>query len=658
MNPIKLSYIICVILSLTYPSYLLSQNTYRDNFSSASYSTNDGNSNFLSAWNENGDDNSPSTGYIRVNGNRLRFQYIWNESINRSVDLTGASSATLSFDWETVGLDNRETLAVQISTDGSTYTTLNTFGGTNSGNYSIDISGYISATTTVRFLSNDRDWESNEYAYIDNFQISALVPPPVITDDPPTITATGDQEYCPGGSVPVVETVSISDPDDVTAELVIIQISSGYVTGEDLLTLTGAHPTITTSWSAVEGKLLLTGPATLTAFESAISDVVYSSSASSPSGTRQFSITVGNANYLPTTGHYYEYVDDLGITWTDANAAANSRTFYGLQGYLATLTSQEEADFSGSQALGVGWIGGSDAASEGVWLWVTGPEAGLNFWNGTAGGSSPNFAFWNSGEPNQSGDEDYAHITHPNVNPNGSWNDLTNTGASSGNYQPQGYVVEYGGMPGDPTLNITATTNLAIDSTPPTASNPSPIEVYCSSDVPSPDPNVVVDEADNCTTDPTVVFVDDVSNGASNPEIITRTYRISDEAGNTLEVSQVITIAPYTITSEPDDRTIFAGNTTSFIVSAINVNTYQWQVSSDGGLNFSDLSNGVDYSGTDTETLTINSPEINMNGLQFRALVSNSDSSCPAIISRSARLNIQVRHVITNRKITYRVKKN
>ncbi|MCK0192373.1 C-type lectin domain-containing protein [Arenibacter sp. F20364] len=658
MNPIKLSYIICVILSLTYPSCLLSQNTYRDNFSSASYSTNDGNSNFLSAWNENGDDNSPSTGYIRINGNRLRFQYIWNESINRSVDLTGASSATLSFDWETVGLDNRETLAVQISTNGTTYTTLNTFGGTNSGNYSIDISSYISATTTVRFLSNDRDWESNEYAYIDNFQISALVPPPVITDDPPVITATGDQEYCPGGSVPVVETVSISDPDDITAELVIIQISSGYVTGEDLLTLTGAHPTITPSWSAVEGKLLLTGPATLTAFESAISDVAYSSSASNPSGTRQFSITVGNANFLPTTGHYYEYVDDLGITWTAANAAANSRTFYGLQGYLATLTSQEEAEFSGSQALGVGWIGGSDAASEGVWLWVTGPEAGLNFWNGTAGGNSPNFAFWNSGEPNQSGDEDYAHITHPNVNPNGSWNDLTNTGASSGNYQPQGYVVEYGGMPGDPTLSITATTNLEMDSTPPTASDPSPIEVYCSNDVPSPDPNVVVDEADNCTTDPSVVFVDDISNGASNPEIITRTFRITDEAGNSLEVSQVITIVPYTITSEPDDRTIFAGNSTSFIVSAINVNTYQWQVSNDGGLNFSDLSNGVDYSGTDTETLTINSPEINMNGLQFRALMSNSDSSCPAIVSRSARLNIQVRQVITNRRITYRVKKN
>lgn len=158
---------------------LMAQETYRDNFSSVSYSNNNGSSNFSSNWIESGDNNSASNGYIRITGNRLRFDYIWSESIRRSADLSGASSAILTFDWETDGLDNREVLAVQISSNGTTYTTLDTFTGSTSGSFSQDISAYLSANTTIRFESNDRDWESGEYTYIDNFQISAVLAAPI-----------------------------------------------------------------------------------------------------------------------------------------------------------------------------------------------------------------------------------------------------------------------------------------------------------------------------------------------------------------------------------------------------------------------------------------------------------------------------------------------
>ena len=87
------------------------------------------------------------------------------------------------------------------------------------------------------------------------------------------------------------------------------------------------------------------------------------------------------------------------------------------------------------------------------------------------------------------------------------------------------------------------------DTTAPTASNPSPVSVQCPSDVPATDFTVVTDETDNCTASPTVTFVSDVSDGNSNPEMITRTYRVTDAAGNSTEVSQIITIndttAPY-----------------------------------------------------------------------------------------------------------------
>ncbi len=48
-----------------------------------------------------------------------------------------------------------------------------------------------------------------------------------------------------------------------------------------------------------------------------------------------------------------------------------------------------------------------------------------------------------------------------NVGKSGSWNDLPNNGGT-GNYFPQGYIVEYGGMPGDPVLNLSAFTQIYI----------------------------------------------------------------------------------------------------------------------------------------------------------------------------------------------------
>jgi hypothetical protein len=82
------------------------------------------------------------------------------------------------------------------------------------------------------------------------------------------------------------------------------------------------------------------------------------------------------------------------------------------------LTAADETQLAGAQAPGAGWIGGSDE-NEGVWKWVTGPEAGTLPLRGLVNGSTtfPDyFAFWVY-EPNQynGAQEDYAHITAPGV---------------------------------------------------------------------------------------------------------------------------------------------------------------------------------------------------------------------------------------------------
>lgn len=296
----------------------------------------------------------------------------------------------------------------------------------------------------------------------------------IAQNDVASIIAEGDQPYCPTTEIPVVTEFNIFDPNNNSISEFYIQISEGYERGTDQLKLSNpsSHPNIlATPFDVQQGKIRLY-PKTGDSMDydeliAAVKDVVYWNTEVDVQGERVFSLTLGSANYLPSTGHYYKFVPSIGITWQAARVEAESLNYYGLQGYLATILSQDEAVLSGEQAEGAGWIGGSDAEVEGVWRWVTGPEsltADNIFWNGGINGSTPagKFAFWNTNEPNNLGDEDYAHVTAPGVGVPGSWNDLSNVGSAEGDYQPKGFIVEYGGMPGDPELDLSESTRIYI----------------------------------------------------------------------------------------------------------------------------------------------------------------------------------------------------
>ncbi len=192
MQLLKKNFLFLFLMLLGYMG--MAQDTFSDTFSSVSYSNNNGTQNFSGNWNEINDNNSPSNGRIRITGNELRFEDISrnNRRIERSADLTGAASAVLSLDWRTSGLDgsgtvNSEQLDLQVSSDGISFTTIGIFTGSQSGSFSQDISAYISANTTIRLINVSTwqygDWESGEYVYIDDVQISAVFSPLINIDD-------------------------------------------------------------------------------------------------------------------------------------------------------------------------------------------------------------------------------------------------------------------------------------------------------------------------------------------------------------------------------------------------------------------------------------------------------------------------------------------
>jgi len=140
-------------------------------------------------------------------------------------------------------------------------------------------------------------------------------------------------------------------------------------------------------------------------------------------------------------GHWYELVTTPSIfVGQDFNAAladATSRTHLGQPGYLATVTSAAENAFLrdtfavplGFGGGGAAFLGASDAAQNGVFRWLGGPEAGqaLTF---------TNFA---AGNPVLSGNAtNYLTFLEGN-GLDGQW-----AGSNIGSF---GYFVEYNGAP-------------------------------------------------------------------------------------------------------------------------------------------------------------------------------------------------------------------
>ena len=141
--------------------------------------------------------------------------------------------------------------------------------------------------------------------------------------------------------------------------------------------------------------------------------------------------------YNGVNGHFYRPIS-TGATYTNAKTLSSQQTFKGQTGYLVTITSASEDAFIFANVPQASiWFALSDAASEARWTIDAGPENGtlIKINNGQLNGNIPGqYNNWAPGEPNNSGNEDYAVTKWGGGS---QWNDLPNNFSCA-------YVVEFG----------------------------------------------------------------------------------------------------------------------------------------------------------------------------------------------------------------------
>jgi uncharacterized repeat protein (TIGR01451 family) len=291
--------------------------TVLDQFSSVSYANNNGTVSWASDWIEIIESDGANAGDVRVTGGELRVQGNYftggDKGVSREVDLLGATSATLSFQYRRNRLDDvNDYVTISVSANGGiSWTELERFAGPNNdGNNqpaSYDISGYVAANTMIRFLSSPNlgylNWPSNDRVYFDDVQIEFTRPtnPLVsaisrVSTNPSTAGTTVDW------LVTFDQAVTGVDATDFTL------IEAGGAGGATIISVTGSG----TSWTVTaDSGTSDTGTLGL----NLVDDDSIRSAASLPLG----GAGVGNGNFV---GEVYTLIPPVPVLGKTASASA------------------------------------------------------------------------------------------------------------------------------------------------------------------------------------------------------------------------------------------------------------------------------------------------------------------------------------------------
>ena len=396
--------------------------------------------------------------------------------------------------------------------------------GTLSLASSVDIQDLESGTYTFSISTTDTNTKTYGLATTQNVTLTVSNERGCIVNN--TIASAdfdtnGDTSLIDGAKV----TISGShNTNDLLFVRTATKSTSGNVVSYTNVGLSG----VTGSYDKTTGQLSFDGSASLADWTNLFQKVgyIYDDNTTAASTTRSliFSLS-GNVvfDHSDNSSHFYKYKAASGIHFDAARVAADNSTLFGLQGYLATITSASEQAYIEPKLDGVGWIGGCDRLGDstikakcgisdadltnlrgktqaqwttttGHWkiddgesyfYWVTGPERLEFIGEDTLNCSTSNYADkqqetlpissnssltdpassivttgsnypyhnFQGCEPNNwrhtTFGENYMHVYS-----DGAWNDFRHDDPNIA-----GYLIEYGGMDGDPAVDLTENKN-------------------------------------------------------------------------------------------------------------------------------------------------------------------------------------------------------
>ncbi|MGY6741892.1 MAG: COG1361 S-layer family protein, partial [Cecembia sp.] len=210
-------------------------------------------------WVEVGESDGFGAGQVRVANNRLEIRNLDREA-RRTVDLSGASLAVLSFDFQGVQINQANRRGIVEISESSTgpWTQIATIENNTASSTEIDISSFISSNTTIRFRNDGNVANNNRGINIDNVNIEIFyptnylvrletpLPPDVVQTSAPiefpvTFTSVDEADcdvnfglWLPRSDIEVVKTVNNLTPDifsQVTFQISVENLGPNPTTG-------------------------------------------------------------------------------------------------------------------------------------------------------------------------------------------------------------------------------------------------------------------------------------------------------------------------------------------------------------------------------------------------------------------------------------------
>ena len=127
--------------------------------------------------------------------------------------------------------------------------------------------------------------------------------------------------------------------------------------------------------------------------------------------------------------------------------------------------------------------------------------------------------------------------------------------------------------------------------------------------------------------------------GSVSPPTVNIKGIVTSGVGYTNPNLNYSTAAPIIIDNQPENKSVCEFQNTIFTVAVGSVSDYQWQVSSNNGIIWTDLANNPTYSGVNSSSLTVSNVSQSMNKYQYRVFLNRTGNSC-GLYSNTAILTI------------------